>query len=110
MPGAMYWKAALCILACMKGPREYGIIYQRGTMGNISLEVFTDADYVSKAIDKPSMSGGAVMCGGACVFFVQDSEYVGFGDTVTGQYFRGGFGLLCCSGARASDHTLTPLL
>ena len=38
-------------------------------MGSISLEVFADADYVSKATDKQSMSGGAVMCGGACVFF-----------------------------------------
>ena len=70
MPKAIYWKAALCILACIKGPRKYGVIHQRGTMGSISLEVFAVADYVSKATDKQSMSGGAVMCGGACVFFL----------------------------------------
>ena len=69
MPKVIYWKASLCILACIKGLREYGVIYQRGTVGSISLEVFADADYVSKATDKPSMSGGAVMCGDACVFF-----------------------------------------
>ena len=69
MSKALYWKAVLCILARIKGPREYGVIYQRGTMGSISSEVFADADYVSKATDKQSMSNRAVMCGGACVFW-----------------------------------------
>ena len=48
MSKAFYCKAVLCIIARIKGPSEYGIIYcQRGTMGSISLEVFADADYVS---------------------------------------------------------------
>ena len=33
----------------------------------ISLEVFADADYASKATDRRSVSGGAIMCGCACV-------------------------------------------
>ena len=35
VPKAIYWKAALCILACIKGPRQYGVIHQSGTMGSI---------------------------------------------------------------------------
>ena len=31
----------------------------------ISLEVFADANYASKATDRRSVSGGAIMCGGA---------------------------------------------
>ena len=57
MSKAFCWKAVLCIVARIKGPSEYGIINcQRGTMGSISLEVFADADYVSKAVDRQLMS------------------------------------------------------
>ena len=38
-------------------------------MGSISLEVFADADYVSKAVDRQLMTNGAVMCRCACVFW-----------------------------------------
>ena len=37
---------------------EYGITFQRGTVSSISLEVFADADYASKATDRRSISGG----------------------------------------------------
>ena len=41
--------------------------YQRGTTVGTSLEVFAEADYASKATDRRSVSGGAIMCAGACV-------------------------------------------
>ena len=60
---------------------------------DISLEVFADTDYASKAIDRRSVSGGAIMCRGACVccFFrtqkcvtvsTSEAKYVALGDTV----------------------------
>ena len=42
-----------------------GITYQKGESVCISLEVFADADYASRATDRRSMLGGAIMCGGA---------------------------------------------
>ena len=59
----------------------------------ISLEVFADADYASKATDRKSMSGGAIMCGGACLCWfsrtkkcvtlsTSEAEYVALGNAV----------------------------
>ena len=87
VPKATYWKAALGILAYIKGTSYFGITYVRGTSVGISLEVFADADYARKATDRRSMSGGAVMCGGGCVcwfsrtqkcatLFTSQAEYV----------------------------------
>ena len=36
-------------------------------MSSISLEVFADADYTFNATDRRSVSGGAIICGGASV-------------------------------------------
>ena len=66
-PKTIYWKAALGILAYINGTSGFGITYQRGTLAGISLEIFADADYASKATDRRSVSGGAVVGGGACV-------------------------------------------
>ena len=90
---AIHWKAALGILAYINGTSGFGITYQRGTLASISLEVFADANYASKAIDRRSGSGGAIMYGGACVcwFFrtqkcvtrsTSEAEYVALGDAV----------------------------
>ena len=66
-PRAIHWKTALGILEYINGTSEYGITFQRGTLSGISLEVFADADYASKATDRRSVSGGVIMCGGASV-------------------------------------------
>ena len=66
-PRAIHWKTALGIVECINGTSEYGITFQRKTLASISLEVFADADYDSKTIDWRSVSGGAIMCGGASV-------------------------------------------
>ena len=78
---------------CSDGTSEYGITFQRGTLSGISLEVFADADYASKATDRWSVSGGLIMCGGArvcrfsrtqkCVILsTSEAEYVALGDAV----------------------------
>ena len=66
-PRAIHWKAALGILEYINGTSEYGITFQRGTWSSISLEVFADVDYASKATDRRSVSDGVIMCGGASV-------------------------------------------
>ena len=43
---------------------KYGITFQIGTLSSTS---FADADYASKATDRRSVSGGAILCGGASV-------------------------------------------
>ena len=66
-PREIHWKTALGILAYIKGTSGYGITFQRGLMDGLLMQVFADADYASKATDRRSVSGGLVMCGGACV-------------------------------------------
>ena len=72
---------------------EYPITFQRGTLSSISLEVFADADYASKATDRRSVSGRSIMCGGASVYWfprtykcvtlsTSEAEYVALGDAV----------------------------
>ena len=92
-PKAIHWKAALGILECINGTSEYGITFQRRNLSSISLEVFVDADYASKATDRRSVSGGLIMCGGASVCWfsrtqkcvtlsTSEADYVALGDAV----------------------------
>ena len=66
-PRAILWKSALGILAYIISTCGFCITYQRWTTVGIYLDIFSDADYASKATDRRSVSGGAIMCGGACV-------------------------------------------
>ena len=66
-PKVIHCKATLRILAYISGTSGFGITYQRGTLGRIFFEVFADEDYASKATDRRSVSGGAIMVGEACV-------------------------------------------
>ena len=77
----------------MNGTCGFGITLQRGTTVGIYLEVFADADYASRATDRRSVSGGAIMCAGACVCWfsrtqkcatvsTSEAEYVALGDAV----------------------------
>ena len=92
-PKVIHCKATLRILAYSNGTSGFGITYQRGTLGSISLEVFADASYASKATDRRSVSGGAIMCRGACVCWfsrthkcvtlsTSEAEYVALRDAV----------------------------
>ena len=92
-PKAVHWKAAIGILAHIICTSGFGITFQRGTIAGIFWEVFADADYASKATDRRSVSGGEVMCGGACLCWfsrmqkcvtlsTSEAEYVALGDAV----------------------------
>ena len=69
------------------------VLHFRERKTGIYLKVFADADYASKATDTRSVSGGAIMCGGACVCWfsrtqkcvtlsTSEAEYVAHGDAV----------------------------
>ena len=69
-PKAIHWKTALGNLAYINDTSSgFGITCQKGTSVGISLKVFADADYVSKATERRYVSGGPIMCGGACVYW-----------------------------------------
>ena len=86
------------ILEYINETSEYGITFQRGTLASISLEVFADADYVSKVTHRRSVSDGGIMCGGAFVYWfsrtqkcvtlsTSEAEYVTLGDAVKEMLF-----------------------
>ena len=64
---AIHSKSVLGIFANINGSYGFGITYQRGTSAGVSLEIFADAEYASKGSERRSVSGGAIVCGGACV-------------------------------------------
>ncbi|CAB1119976.1 unnamed protein product [Ectocarpus sp. CCAP 1310/34] len=73
-PKSVHWKAALHIVMYIRCTSAYGITFQRGTAGGVSLEVYVDSDYASKATDRRSVSGGVVMCAGSCVSFFSRTQ------------------------------------
>lgn len=90
-PKRVHWKAALGILGYVRRTSSFGITYHRGSEGGLSLRAFADADYASRAADRRSVSGGLVMCGGACVSWfprtqkcialsTSEAEYVALGN------------------------------
>ena len=92
-PKRVHWRAALDILGYVRRPSSFGIIFQRGSVRGLNLQAFADADYASKAADRRSVSGGLVMCGGACASWFSrtqkcvplsttEAEYVALADVV----------------------------
>ena len=79
--------------------------FQRGS--GLELVASAGADYASKATDRRSVSGGAVMCAGASVCWFSrtqkcvtlsttEAEYVALGDTVKDAMFiRYAWSLFC---------------
>eukprot|EP00904_Undaria_pinnatifida_P003311 jgi/Undpi1/12981/HiC_scaffold_7.g02646.m1 len=63
-PRETNWKTAVGILDYVFFVSDFGITFQRGS--GLELVAYADADYASKATDRRSVSGGAVMCAGAC--------------------------------------------
>ena len=62
-------QAALHIVMYIKSTSTYGIAFQGSLRCGAKLELYVDADYADEANDRRSVSGGVVMCAGACVSF-----------------------------------------
>ena len=88
-PCERHWKAAVKILAYPSSTRDLGITYKKGE--ELSLSVYTDADYARKETDRRSISDVAVMLGNAAVYATSctqhrvtlsttETEYVAFAE------------------------------
>ncbi|CAB1103605.1 unnamed protein product [Ectocarpus sp. CCAP 1310/34] len=76
-PKLIHWKAALSIKGYAVRTSSLGISFQRGRISGLSLIAFVDADYVSRAANRRSVSGGVVMCaGGAIAWFSKTQKCV----------------------------------
>ncbi|CAB1108804.1 unnamed protein product [Ectocarpus sp. CCAP 1310/34] len=92
-PKQVHWDAAMGIFGNAKRTSYMGVSFQRGTVEGFSLQRYADADFVSKAADRTSVSGGIVTCGGGALSWFSrtqkcvtlsttEAEYVALGDVV----------------------------
>ena len=72
-PCERHWKAAVKILAYLNSTRDLEITYKEGE--ELSLSVYTDADYACKETDRGSTSGVAVMLGNAAVYATSRTQH-----------------------------------
>ena len=73
-PKLVHWKAALHILQYIRLKSGHGVTFQRGIDSGVDLELCVDSDFVSRDINRLSVSGGVVMCAGACVPFFSRTQ------------------------------------
>ena len=73
-PELVHWKAALHNLQYIRLTRGHGITFQRGMGSGVDLELYVDSDFASRDTNRPSVSGGFVMCAGACVSFFSRTQ------------------------------------
>ena len=84
-------RTAIGILEYVFSTSDFWITFQTGS--GHELVAFADADYVSKAAGRRSVSGGAIMCASACVCWFSrtqkcvthsttEAEYVAQADTI----------------------------
>ena len=89
-PREVHWKTAVGILDVFF-TSECGITFKRGS--GLELVAYANADYASKATDRRSVSGRAIMCAGPCVCWFSrtqkcvtlsttEAEYVALADTI----------------------------
>ena len=72
-PCENHWNALLQILAYLNATRELGITFRREE--TLSLSVYADADYTRKEADRRSISGVAVIMGGAAVYATSRTQH-----------------------------------
>ena len=68
-PKLVHRKVALHVLQYIKLTSGHGITFQRGMGSGVDLELYVDSDFASRDTNRRSVSGGIVMCAGACVSF-----------------------------------------
>ena len=66
-PKHVHWKVALHILQYLRLMSGHGITFQRGMASGVDLELYVESCFASRDTYRRSVSGGIVMCAGACV-------------------------------------------
>ena len=90
-PARGHWNAVQRILKFLKYTRTLGLTFEKGK--RLDLVAYSDSDYARDEKDRPSVSGAAIMCSGACVSWFSrmqrcvttsstEAEYVAMGDCV----------------------------
>ena len=72
-PCERHWKAAMKAFANLNSTRNQGITYTKGE--ELSLSVYTDADYAIKETDRRSISGVGVMLGNTAVYATSRKQH-----------------------------------
>ena len=104
-PKLVHWKAALHISQYIRLRRGHGITFQRGMGSGVELELYVNSDFASRDTYRWSVSGGVVMCTGACVSFISrmqnsvtlsstEAEYVAMAAGIKETFFCGISGAL----------------
>ena len=73
-PKLVLWKAALHMLQYIRLTSGHGITFQRGMGSGTDLELYVDSDFASRDTNRRSVSGGVVVCAGACVSFFSRTQ------------------------------------
>ena len=96
-PCDRHWVAVEKILDYLNATWDLGIAYEKGG-SRLSLTVFADADYTSKATGRRSISGVAVMLGGAAGCAISRTQQRGTLSTTEAEY------VAMVGGGRARGH------
>ena len=72
-PWERHWKAAVKLLAYINSTRDLGITYRKGV--ELSLSIYTDADYATNKTDRSSISVVAVLLGNAAVYATSRTQH-----------------------------------
>ncbi|CAN0402237.1 unnamed protein product [Pylaiella littoralis] len=67
-----HWMAPLHVLMYVRGTIDLGITFERG--GDLDLVLYVDADFASKETGRKSVSGGLLMCAGACAGYFSKTQ------------------------------------
>ena len=95
-PSKAHWSAVCCILKYLRKTRTLGLIFEKGR--GLDLEVYSDSDYARNKVDRRSVSGSAVLCGGSLVSWMSrtqkcvttsttEAEYIAMADSVKDALF-----------------------
>ena len=85
-PKDVHWKAAIGILGYVRRTSWYGITFQSGSSLKLHLCGFVDSDYASRATGRRSVSGGVIMCGGACIVWFSRTQKCATLSTTEAEY------------------------
>ena len=83
-PCERHWKAVVKIIAYLNSTRDLGTMYKKGE--ELSLSVYTDADYASKETDRRSISVVTVMLRNAAVYATSRTQHCLMLSTTEAEY------------------------
>ena len=90
-PTDRHWRAVVHILKYLNGTRGYGLTFVRGS--GLRPIVYTDASYADEVVDRRSVSGVAVVLGGATVTHASKGQKITATSSTEAEYISAAEGL-----------------